>query len=97
MTTPPIVYIEIAERAAREYGAPLPHRLLTIGTSTGWLVRLNASGETQHGVAPYEAHVLWNEWPAGIIDAGGGVIAAGDAANEDALIAWLRSDKDGAQ
>jgi hypothetical protein len=87
----PIVYLKIAERFAREYGEPIPREMLTIGGETGWKVRLNAALTPQDDINPFAAHVYWNGWFAGIIDGAGGVIAAGNAANEDALIAWLQS------
>lgn len=89
----PIAYVEIVERFARDYGTPIPSRLLEIGTDAdGWRVRLNASFETVDGVLPFQAHPYWHGWLAGIVTPSGGTIAAGSAANEDALIAWLRSD-----
>jgi hypothetical protein len=41
-------------------------------------------------VPPFTAYVQFNGWPAGIIDPYGGIIAAGDAANEDAFITALK-------
>jgi len=40
-------------------------------------------------VAPFTAYVEFNGWPAGLVTPGGGVIAAGEAANERALIEAL--------
>ncbi len=40
-------------------------------------------------VPPFAMYVMFNGWPAGIVDAGGGMIAAGDLANEQRLIAAL--------
>ena len=86
-------FYEIAMRMARKYGEPLPTRLLEVGRDDiGWHVTLNPTGKELQEVKPYEAHVSWNGWPAGVIHASGGILAAGDAANEDSLIEWLRSD-----
>jgi len=83
----------IAECCARKYGSPFPQRMLYIGTpDAGWYVRLNPTNETLEGIAPFTAHVTWGGLPAGIIDAGGGIIAAGEAANEDTLCEWLELD-----
>lgn len=41
-------------------------------------------------VQPFTCYVEFNGWPAGIIHAYGGVLAAGDAANEDTFVAALR-------
>lgn len=42
-------------------------------------------------VPPYHAYVQFNGWPAGVISPFGGVIAAGEATNEDAFIAALKA------
>ncbi len=39
-----------------------------------------------------QAKLKFNGWPAGIIDPAGGIIAAGEAANEDAFIAAIEAD-----
>ena len=41
-------------------------------------------------VPSFECYVEFNGWPAGVIGLDGGLIAAGDEANEDALIAALQ-------
>jgi hypothetical protein len=53
----------------------------TVGS---WEIALN--GET------IQAALKFNGWPAGIIDPAGGIIAAGDAANEDSFIAAIEAD-----
>lgn len=42
-------------------------------------------------LTPFSAVIYWNGWPAGIIDMTGGVIAAGEGANEDALIESIKA------
>lgn len=50
-----------------------------------WTIKLNPHGTQVEKVPPYTAAVYFNGWPAGLIDPGGGIIAAGDTANEEAL------------
>ena len=45
-------------------------------------------------VQPFHAFIEWNGWPAGIMTAYGGVIAAGECANEETFIAALRAARD---
>jgi len=87
------VFLLIAQRCAREYGKPLPERLLAIGDQgKGWGVRLNASDVVTDGVRPFEAVVHWNGMPAGSLGYGEGFLAAGGEANEKFLGEWLVSD-----
>jgi hypothetical protein len=48
--------------------------------------------ECSHGasVPPMSAYLEYNGWPAGICDAGGGIVAAGAAANESTLVDALK-------
>lgn len=61
-----------------------------------WRVALNGhdadrpAWEGGPDVPPYCAFVEFNGWPAGMLSAHGGAIAAGEIANEDALLAALR-------
>lgn len=95
---PPLAkaFVLIAERFGRIFVAPLPKRLLEIGSPTeGWGVRLNPTSEAVDGIQPYRAHVTFNGWPAGIMQPYGGTMMAGDhdgKSTEDALIEWLQSD-----
>ncbi len=64
-----------------------------------WWVAANGhkvEHECSRGVAvpSFHFYVVYNGWPAGIIGPYGGTIAAGDAANEDALIAALKAARD---
>ena len=87
------LFVMIAERFARERGTPLPSELLRIGDrDEGWCVVLNATDEPIDEVDPFSARVWWNGWLAGLVYARGGMIAAGDAANELTLREWLRGD-----
>ncbi len=88
------VFLRIAERMGREYGVPLPKRLLEVGNpDVGWHVVLNPTDTSIGEVESFAAHACWNGWPAGIIDPDGGVLAAGELANERTLLSWLESDQ----
>lgn len=41
-------------------------------------------------IGPFTAYLQWNGFPAGLIGLGGGTMAAGSAANEDALCEALK-------
>ena len=43
-------------------------------------------------IEPYSAYIEWKGWPAGIIDPYGGIIAAGEGANEDSFIAAIEAE-----
>lgn len=87
------LWLQIIERLADRFGRPIPKRLLELGNcDEGWRVRFNATSKQIDEIEPLAICVEWCGWPAGIIDAGGGVIAAGDAANQDTLIEWLTNE-----
>lgn len=61
-----------------------------------WWFAINPHGETYKcsrgaSVPGLHVYVEFNEFPAGIISAYGGVLAAGEAANEQTFIAALRA------
>ena len=63
-----------------------------------WWIALNAHDQpvacsTGAEVEPFSIYVEFNGWPAGIFSAQGGVIAAGEAANEEAFLAALRAKR----
>lgn len=85
-------WADICERCAAVYGIPLPWKVLSLGNpDRGWFVRLNAAREATDGIEPFAAHIGWNGFPAGIVDPGGGVIAAGELANEGTFLEWLKT------
>lgn len=60
-----------------------------------WWVALNGHLEPVAcsrgpSVPQFSMYVEFNGWPAGIIDTGDGVIAAGELANEDTFLAAVR-------
>ena len=97
MTTKPITLalVRIAELAAKDGAVPingLPgcwERVI----DGDWTVAVNGHPEAvKHGdvtVPPFEAYVTFRGWPAGFVGPFGGVLAAGSAGNEDALIAAI--------
>jgi hypothetical protein len=61
-----------------------------------WWIAVNGhpavqKSSTGKSVPPFSAYVEFCGWPAGIVNPYGGLIAAGDAANEDTFIAALRA------
>lgn len=61
-----------------------------------WQVAVNGHTEPRkcsHGpmVGPFECYVQYNGWPAGILTPCGGIIAAGECANEDTFIAAIEA------
>ena len=55
-----------------------------------WLIKVNGHKETIDGIEPAWMMVWFNGWPAGSVHPVlGGVIAAGEIANEDTFIAAL--------
>jgi hypothetical protein len=67
--------------------------------SDGWWIAVNGHREPKTcskgaEVPPFHAYVEWCGFPAGIVGPRGGVIAAGEAANEDTLIGALRAKAD---
>lgn len=88
-------FIEIANRAGREHGTPLPRRLVSFGSDSGWMVTLNPLGDESDGLPPYTAKVEYSGTPIGFIDPCGGCLIGGgegETSTEDDLIAWCESD-----
>jgi len=57
-------------------------------------MKLNPTKEEIDNISPFTLAISWGGFPAGILDYNGGVIAAGDAANEDTFIEWLAEQHD---
>ena len=86
-------FVLLVERFAAKFGTPLPKKLLEMGDPDhGWHCEINPTDETLGRIPPCTCNVTWNGFPAGIIDPGGGILAAGDAANEESLREWLTLD-----
>lgn len=59
-----------------------------------WTIVLNGHGTPREykgmTVPPFQMYVEYNGWPAGLLSPSGGVIAAGESANEHALVEPLK-------
>lgn len=67
-----------------------------VQVSEGWRIAVNGHREPTKcsngaDVPPFHVAVDWHGFPAGIFGVQGGLIAAGDAANEASLIAALKA------
>lgn len=83
-------------------GRPWQHDLPGIDGGT-WTLAINTSAEPAHAgpasgmdcdVPGRSVGVWWNGWLAGFVDAGGGALARGEAANEDSLLAAIKKARD---
>lgn len=85
-------FFKAADLFGKIFGAPLPKRILELGNAEcGWGIKLNPTDEKIDSVPPFELAISWYGFPAGMIGASGGVIAAGEAANEDTFMEWLKT------
>jgi len=100
MAEPRIItaFDEIAQLAIRLGVVPLNARpgCWEFQVDEHWWIAVNGHRESlkcSKGVAvePFNAYVEFNGWPAGSFNPAGGIMAAGEAANEDAFIAALRA------
>ncbi len=83
-------FFEAADLFGKIFGVPLPKRILELGNAEcGWGMKLNPTDEKIDSVPPFELALLWYGFPSGVITVSGGVIAVGEAANEDTFIEWL--------
>lgn len=95
--------IQVTEAFGRlaELGSALGVRLnLLPGTwryqvDDQWHIEMNGHKEALPNkigvpIEPYQCHIEFNGWPAGVLDPFGGVIAAGECANEDTFIEAIR-------
>lgn len=63
-----------------------------------WRIVFNGGAKTREQddhapkLPPFSVYVEFNGWPAGIIGPSGGILAAGDAANEDTFIAAIEAE-----
>lgn len=77
--------------------ANLPDGLYRRKIGDLWRIVFNGTGEARKPddgpeLPPFSVYVEYNGWPAGIIDPAGGILAAGDAANEDTFIAAIEAE-----
>ena len=89
------LFVRICERFGKEFGTPLPKRVLTLGDEMhGWFVKLNPTADDFDEHLAFSAIVLWNGFPASIVEPNGGIFAAGDAATEQTFREWLGGGDD---
>jgi len=85
------LFLLLTERFVKQFGAPLPKRLLSIGDpDKGWGAQLNPTNAKAGDIEPFHAVVTWNGWPAALLCPAYGEIVAGEAANTETLCQWLR-------
>lgn len=63
--------------------------IIVNGNQTTKTVKPEQWGEIE--VPPFVCAVFWNGWFAGMIDPWGGILAAGDGANENTLIESIKA------
>lgn len=85
------LFILLVDLALKRGHSNIKDQLLTLTVDEQWSYTINGYGIERDKIPPYHASIVFNGWPAGIVGAHTGVIAAGEAANEDALIAALRA------
>ena len=56
-----------------------------------WHITINGHREPYDGLPPYHMAVRFNGWPAGVLNPFYGVIASGEAANEDDFISAVKA------
>ena len=92
-----VIFDLAAQIADKEGGVPLnKHNGCWVKKlDEHWTIAINGHGEPKKynncDIPPYTMYVEFNGFPAGIVDPFGGVMATGELANEDALIAILKS------
>lgn len=98
MTKVSVAVMKLADLVIATDGAPLSKHdgCWEYAIDERWWVAWNGHGEHRKNsrgvdVPPYTCAVHYNGWPAGLVNPYGGVIAAGDAANEDTFIAAIES------
>jgi len=55
-----------------------------------WKFEIHAQDQEIDGLKMPDVRIHFNGWPAGVMGPGGGLMAAGEVANEDAMIATLK-------
>jgi len=73
---------------------PMPLRdhykgVCSIKIDDTWSVAVNGHDTEKDGVPAFHASIEYNGWPAGIVGVHGGIVCAGECANENTLIAAL--------
>ena len=97
MTKEPL-FMLLARLATKDDAAPLNKHPGCWERGIGsWWIAVNGHRDAikcSHGaeVPPFNCYVEFNGWPAGLFDPRGGIIAAGDAANEETFAAAVEAE-----
>lgn len=99
MSKPEPLFFLLAKLATKDDAAPLNKHPGCWERAIGdlWWIAVNGHLDTikcSHGakVPPFNCYVEFNGWPAGLFDPMGGIIAAGDAANEETFAAAVEAE-----
>jgi hypothetical protein len=76
----------IAKLAEKEGVSPIVNKIWQYEVDEHWSFTVNGKNNTTDGIPPFNAMIVFNGFPAGIVGFDGGIIAAGEAANEDTFI-----------
>jgi hypothetical protein len=82
--------VELCMALGHENISTLPG-LLRVDIDANWSVAVNGHKAIVDLVPGYHVAISYNGFPAGLLNPSDGMIVAGEAANEDALIAALRA------
>lgn len=80
-----VAIIRLAEKLGVKSIKDLPG-LWELAIDEHWKIRVNGHKEEIDAIPPFHCAVEFNGWPAGLFSPQGGVIAAGDCANERTFI-----------
>ena len=90
-----IVPAKLAELANTLGASPIKDQVWTHQIDDAWRVSVNGHDHARAidglHVEPYHFVIWYHGWPAGVMNPFDGVMAAGSAANEDALIEALEA------
>ena len=79
--------MDIGEKAG---ALPVKDKVWTHKVNENWSFKVNGYPEPREGIPGFHVMVEFNGFPAGLIGLNGGIIAAGEAANEDTFIEALK-------
>lgn len=76
--------------AMKQGNKNIKDKLVDVTVDETWSFRVNGHAVEKDKIPAYHLSLSFNGWPAGIFGPKGGIIAADEAANEEALVAALR-------
>lgn len=78
---------DLVTRIADQEGAlPIRDKVWTCKVDEQWTFKINGHKEEMEKIPAFHMFVEYNGWPAGLVSSYGGIIAAGNAANEQTFI-----------